>query len=181
MSHDWARMADRVLADEPLSTEQGLEILRADDAQLLEILAAAYRVRHRHRGNRVHLNFLINAKSGHCGEDCGYCSQSSFSKAEIPTYKLLDAEQILDGARVAAERRAKTYCTVISGRGPSQRDFDTITRVVPRIKAQFGLSVCVSPGLLTAEQAMRLKDCGVDRVIVSKSRWLGPRPEITVQ
>ena len=164
MSHDWGKMADRVLADEPLSTEQGLEILRADDDQLLEILAAAYRVRHHHRGNRVHLNFLINAKSGHCGEDCGYCSQSSFSKAEIPTYKLLDAQQILDGARVAAERRAKTYCTVISGRGPSQQDFDTITRVVPRIKAEFGLSVCVSPGLLTAEQAMRLKDCGVDRV-----------------
>ena len=85
-------------------------------------MAAAYRVRHRWFGNRVHLNFLINAKSGLCGEDCGYCSQSRVSKAEIPRYPLVTAEQILDGARQRAERQAKTYCIVISGRAPSDRN-----------------------------------------------------------
>ena len=49
----------------------------ADDRELPDSLAAAYRVRIAWFGNRVHLNFLINAKSGHCGEDCGYCSQSA--------------------------------------------------------------------------------------------------------
>lgn len=139
-------------------------MLRCGDEQLLELLAAAYRVRYRWFGNRVHLNFLINAKSGQCGEDCGYCSQSHVSQAEVPKYDLVSEEKLLDGARVAAERRAKTYCTVISGRAPAERELATIERVVPRIKAQFALKVCLSPGLLTPEQAIRLKACGVDRI-----------------
>jgi len=160
----WDELADRVLQGHPLSAEEGLAILRAADRQLLEILAAAYRVRYRWWGNRVHLNLLINAKSGRCGEDCGYCSQSRVSTADVPEYELLDPQQILEGARLATERGAKTYCIVLSGRRPSERDFDTITDVVTRIKAAYRLGICVSPGLLTFDQAVRLKASGVDRV-----------------
>ncbi len=144
--------------------DEGLAVLRSGDEELLDLLAAAYRVRHRWFGNRVELNFLVNAKSGLCSEDCGYCSQSRVSKAEIPRYPLLGAEEILDGARVAAERHAKTYCAVISGRAPSDEELDTLGQVVPRIKADYGLKVCFSVGLLTLDQARRLKACGVDRV-----------------
>ncbi len=160
----WNQLADRVLQGHSLSEDEGLAILRCDDEQLLAILSAAYRVRHRWFGNRVHLNFLINAKSGHCGEDCGYCSQSSVSKAKIPKYRLVDPEQLLDGARVAAERRAGTYCTVISGRAPDEQELETITQTVPKIKAAHGLKVCLSVGLLTPGQAEQLKACGVDRI-----------------
>ena len=160
----WHALADRVLDGHRLSPEEGLAVLRSGDEMLLDLLAAAYRVRYRWFGNRVHLNFLINAKSGHCGEDCGYCSQSRVSKAEIPRYNLLNAEDILDGARIAAERQAKTYCTVISGRSPTDRDLDVLSQVIPKVKAMFGLSICFSVGLLTPEQAVRLKACGVDRI-----------------
>ena len=160
----WHELAGRVLEDHRLTGDEGLAILRSSDERLLDLLAAAYRVRHRWFGNRVHLNFLINAKSGHCGEDCGYCSQSRISRADVPKYDLLDPEQILDGARVAAEREAGTYCIVISGRGPSNSELDTISRVVPRIRDQYPLKICVSPGLLTPDQAARLKACGVGRV-----------------
>jgi len=147
-----------------LTHSEALAVLRCPDEELLDLLAAAYRVRHRWFGNRVNLNFLINAKSGHCGEDCGYCSQSRVSKADIPRYQLLDPEQILDGARMAAERRAKTYCTVLSGRAPSERDLETLCKILPEIKARHGLKICFSVGLLSDEQAMRLKAAGVDRV-----------------
>ena len=160
----WYDLADRVLEGHRLTVEEGLGILRCADHELLDLLAAAYRVRHRRFGNRVALNFLINAKSGQCGEDCGYCSQSRVSKAEIPKYDLLEPEAILDGARIAAERRAGTYCIVISGRGPLERELDRIAQIVPRIKEKHRLKICVSPGLLTPEQAARLKACGVDRV-----------------
>ena len=76
-------------------------MLEAADDELLDLLAAAYRVRRRWFGNRVQLNFLINAKSGQCGEDCGYCSQSRVSRAEIARYGLVTAEEVLDGAREA--------------------------------------------------------------------------------
>jgi biotin synthase len=141
-----------------------LSILRSADEELLELIGAAYRLRHFYFGNRVDLNFLINAKSGLCSEDCGYCSQSRVSKAEIPRYNLITAEQLLDGARLAAERKAKTYCTVISGRAPTDSELDTLTQVVPQIKKEYGLKICFSVGLLSLEQAQRLKACGVDRI-----------------
>jgi biotin synthase len=160
----WSDLADRVLASHCLGADEGLAILRSGDEELLEVLAAAYRVRYRWFGNRLHLNFLINAKSGICGEDCGYCSQSKVSKAQIPKYNLLGPEQILDGARMAARRRAGTYCIVVSGRAPSPQDLDALVEIAPQIKAAFDLKLCVSAGLLTAEQAARLKACGVDRI-----------------
>jgi len=173
----WHALASRVLAGERLRHDEGLAVLRAGDEELLDLLAAAYRVRRHYFGNRVHLNFLINARSGQCGEDCGYCSQSRVSKAPVPEYPLLSPEEILDGARVAAQRRAKTYCTAISGRKPSERDLETITDVVSRIKAEYALKVCLSPGLLTPEQAARLKACGVDRINhnLNTSRRFYPR------
>ncbi len=160
----WHDLADRVLDGRLLSAEEGLAVLRAADDQLLEVLSAAYCVRHRFFGNRVHLNFLINAKSGHCGEDCGYCSQSRVSTAEIPRYTLVDEEKILDGACMAASFQAKTYCIVISGRSPSNHELEVITSVVPRIKAKYGLAICASVGLLLPQQAAQLKAGGVDRV-----------------
>jgi len=160
----WRDVADRVLEGERLTIDEAVAVLRSPDDELLDLLAAAYRVRHRWFGNRVHLNFLINAKSGRCGEDCGYCSQSRVSRADAPEYDLLDAEQILDGARIAAQRKARTYCIVVSGRGPSDRDLDAIAAVVGRIREAHRLKICVSPGLLTRDQAERLKACGVDRI-----------------
>ena len=160
----WCDLAENVLDGHRLTPVEGLGMLRCADEELLDLLVASYRVRHYRFGNRVTLNFLISAKSGLCGEDCGYCSQSRISKAEIPRYDLMTAQQVLDGARLAAERRAKTYCAVISGRAPSDRELDTLAEVVPQVKADYGLKVCFSVGLLSLSQAKRLKACGVDRV-----------------
>jgi biotin synthase len=173
----WHDLAARVLEGHRLSPEEGLAVLRSADEELLDLLAAAYRVRYRRWGNQVHLNFLINAKSGACGEDCGYCSQSSISRAEIPQYGLLDPAQILDGARVAAQRHARTYCIVTSGRQPGPRELDTLADVVCQIKTQYALKLCLSPGFLTPEQAVRLKAAGVDRVNhnLNTSRRFYPR------
>ncbi len=113
------------------------------------MLAAAFRIRRRWFGKRVQLYFLMNAKSGLCPEDCGYCSQSKVSEAEIPRYNLLSAEKLLAGAKLAAERDAKTYCIVISARGPSKREMDAVTSIVPQIKAQYDLKICACLGLLT--------------------------------
>ncbi len=163
-SPSWHDLAGRVLGGHRLTEDEGLAVLRSGDEEMLELLAAVYRVRRRHAGNKVRLNFLMNAKSGLCTEDCGYCSQSSISKADIPKYKLVAPEQILDGARVAAERKAKTYCTVISGRRPGEKELDTFCEIARQIKTSYRLNVCLSPGFLTTEQARRLKAAGVDRV-----------------
>ena len=160
----WHALADAVLADQPISFEQALAVLGAPDEELLDVLSAAFRVRQRYFGRKVQLYFLMNAKSGLCPEDCGYCSQSKVSEAEIPRYNLLNREKLLDGARVAAEQQAKTYCIVISARAPNEREMRAITTIVPEIKQRYGLKICACLGLLTPEQALELKACGVDRV-----------------
>lgn len=163
-SYSWGALAEHVLEGTPITTDEALAVLRCPDAELLDLLAAAYRVRHRYFGNTVQLYFLMNAKSGLCPEDCGYCSQSKVSEAEIPRYNLLNTQRLLDGARLAHERGSKTYCIVISARAPNEREIDAITEIVPRIKEEFSLNVCACLGLLTADHAQRLKACGVDKV-----------------
>ncbi len=163
-ANSWSSLADRVLDGHQLSLDEGLTMLRAPDEQLLDIMAAAYRVRRRHFGNTVQLYFLMNAKSGLCPEDCSYCSQSKVATSDIPKYNILSRDKLLDGARVAAERNAKTYCIVISARGPSDREMDAVETIVPEIKEKYDLKICACLGLLSSEQADRLKAAGVDRV-----------------
>lgn len=160
----WHALADQVLAGEPLTADQAVEVLGCPDAEILSLLDAAYRVRQRHFGNQVQLYLLMNAKSGICPEDCGYCSQSKKSDAEIPKYNLLNREKLLDGARVAHESGARTYCIVISARGPSERELQAVETIVPEIKEKYGLHICTSLGLLTDDQAKRLRACGVNRI-----------------
>jgi len=124
---NWQQLADDVLAGEKLTAEQARAVLDCPDEELLDLLAATYRVRRQCFGNQVQLYFLMNAKSGLCPEDCGYCSQSKVSEAEIPRYNLLSRDKLLDGARIAAERKARTYCIVISARGPNEREMRAVT------------------------------------------------------
>jgi biotin synthase len=65
---------------------------------------------------------------------------------------------------MAAERGSKTYCIVISARGPSEREIQAVEKIVPEIKSRHDLEVCACLGLLTAEQAQRLAACGVNKV-----------------
>ena len=160
----WHELANRVLQGESITESEATSILEADDDQLLDILAAAFRVRKQHFGKTVQLYLLMNAKSGLCPEDCSYCSQSKVATSDIPKYNLLNEARLLDGARVAKERGSKTYCIVISARGPSESEMKAVTEIVPKIKKEYDLDICACLGLLSQEQADQLKDCGVDRV-----------------
>jgi biotin synthase len=112
---------------------------------------------------KVKLNMLINAKSGICPEDCGYCSQSRVSEAPIAKYRMLSKDVLVAGAHEAWSRKAATYCIVASGRGPSARDLDEVTAAVRQIKRELPMKVCACLGLLKEDDAVRLKEAGVDR------------------
>lgn len=161
---DWQELATRILEGHELTRDEGLAILESPDEQLLDLLAATYRVRRQHFGRKVHLYFLKNAKSGLCPEDCGYCSQSIVSDAEIPRYALLNEAKLMEGAERAVASQARTYCIVASGRGPSNREVDHIASTVTKIKDKYGLHICCCLGLLNEDQAQRLKSAGVDRI-----------------
>jgi biotin synthase len=106
---------------------------------------------------------IMNAKSGLCPENCGYCAQSSISTATIDSYRMVNKDTILQGAKRAYEQNIGTYCIVASGRGPSNRELNSVVDSVKEIKKLYGLKVCACLGLLKPEQAQRLKEAGVDR------------------
>lgn len=160
---NWNEYADKALSGERLTMEESLSVIQADDSELLAILQAAYRVRRHYYGNKVKLNLIMNAKSGLCPEDCGYCSQSIVSNAPIEKYTLLEKDTLVDGARKAMELKAGTYCIVASGRGPSNREVEQVVAAVREIKATMPMKICACLGILNEEQARRLKEAGVDR------------------
>lgn len=160
----YQQLADRVLSGESLSRAEALAILETPDEDLLDLLAATFRVRRQHFGRQVQLYYLKNAKSGLCPEDCGYCSQGKDATSNIDKYVMLNETQLLAAAKQAADSNARTYCIVASGRGPTNREVDHVVNVVKRVKADYGLHICCCLGLLTPDQALKLKEAGVDRI-----------------
>jgi biotin synthase len=160
----WNQLASAVLEGHSVTPAEAKAILTSSDDELMSLIAAAFKIRRQYFGKTVQLYFLMNAKSGLCPEDCGYCSQSKNSSAPIPKYSILNREKLLDGARVAAERKSKTYCIVISGRAPTEREMHAVETIVPEIKEKYGLKICACLGLLTPDRAARLKAAGVDKV-----------------
>lgn len=143
------------------SPEQALAVLATTDEQLLDVVAAAGRVRRAFFGNRVKLNYLVNMKSGLCGEDCSYCSQRRGSQAGALTYNWVTPEEAAAEADRAARRGARRVCLVASGRGPSEKDVGRVATTVSAIRGQHPeLEVCVCLGLLGDGQAERLKQAG---------------------
>jgi biotin synthase len=160
---DWLTLAQKALNGECLTLEEGLEVLEADNDEVLPLLQAAYRVRQHFYGKKVKLNMIINAKSGLCPEDCGYCSQSIVSTAPVKKYTLLDKDTLLAGAREAMARKAGTYCIVAAGKGPTDKELDQVVEAVKEITDTMPLKICACLGILKDGQAQRLAEAGVHR------------------
>ncbi|MBI3455033.1 MAG: biotin synthase BioB [Candidatus Rokubacteria bacterium] len=159
---DWPALVARSLGGQGISREEGRAILALPDEEIPLLLAAAFAVRKTHFGKRVKVCILQNARSGLCPEDCHYCSQSSVSTAKIDKYPLMDAGLLLDGARRASATGATRYCMVASGRGPADEEVEHFCGVTRAIRQELPhLEICVCLGLLSEEQARRLKAAGV--------------------
>jgi biotin synthase len=163
MTTTFHQLAERILAGGAATPDDALAVLRARDEELLDVVAAAGRLRRAHFGNTVKVNYLVNLKSGLCPENCNYCSQALGSTAPILKYSWLKTDEALEQAAAGLKGGATRVCMVSSGRGPSDRDIDKVTEMVGAIKGESpGVEVCACLGLLKDGQAERLKDAGVD-------------------
>ncbi|MFF0050397.1 biotin synthase BioB [Streptomyces sp. NPDC005498] len=151
------------LRRESPTREEALAVLASSDDDLLEVVAAAGKVRRHWFGRRVKLNYLVNLKSGLCPEDCSYCSQRLGSKADILKYTWLKPDEASQAAAAGVAGGAKRVCLVASGRGPTDRDIDRVSKTIEAIKGQNqDVEVCACLGLLSDGQAERLRAAGAD-------------------
>ena len=163
MTRRFDDLASAVLAGTPASADDALEVLRATDDELLDLVTAAARLRRRYFGNTVKVNYLVNLKSGLCPENCSYCSQRLGSQADILKYTWLKTDEAIAQASAGLRGGATRVCMVSSGRGPTDRDVERVAGMVGALKQEHPqVEVCACLGLLKDGQAERLREAGVD-------------------
>jgi biotin synthase len=109
----------------------------------------------------VQISTLLSIKTGGCPEDCAYCPQSARYETGVRAEKLMPLEAVLAQARAAKASGASRFCMGAAWRSPKDRELEPVCAMVEGVKA-LGLETCATLGMLTAEQARRLKESGLD-------------------
>ena len=110
---------------------------------------------------QVQISTLLSIKTGGCPEDCAYCPQSARYHTGVEAQKLMEVDTVLREARAAKSAGASRFCMGAAWREPKDRDLDKVCEMVAGVKA-IGLETCATLGMLTGDQARRLKAAGLD-------------------
>src|SRR5664279_2597249 len=135
-----------------------------DHAAIEALVERAWTARQEHFGDSTDLCSLVNAKSGGCAEDCGFCAQSKYAEADTPMHAMMEPEQMLEHARAAEEAGAHRFCMVTQGQGLSKRDFEKVLAGARLVAEHTNLKRCASIGHMSVPRAQALKDAGIQRV-----------------
>lgn len=111
--------------------------------------------------NQVQVSTLLSIKTGACPEDCGYCSQSSKHDTSLERERLLPLDEVIASAATAKEQGATRFCMGAAWRNPTDKNLERVIEMVQAVKGM-GMETCVTLGMLTDQQAQRLKVAGLD-------------------
>lgn len=150
----------QVLEGREITREEALELY----GQPLDALCQrADELRRHFCGDRFDLCAIVNGKSGRCSENCRFCAQSAHNHTGAAEYPLLSAPELVEQARINESQGVLRYSIVTSGRRLTEDEVDALCQAIRQIKAETGISVCVSVGLLDEEAYRRLKEAGAER------------------
>ena len=144
--HDWSHEAVHALFELPFN-----DLLH--EAQLAH--------RENFNANEIQLSTLLNIKSGGCPEDCAYCPQSVRFNTEVEATPLMEVEQVIASAKAAKQNGATRFCMGAAWRSPKEKDFARVLDMVSAVK-ELGMESCATLGMLSRDQASRLKESGLD-------------------
>src|SRR3954471_17885890 len=136
----------------------------ADHAEIEALVERAWAARVERFGDATDLCSLVNAKSGGCAEDCGFCAQSRYAEADTPMHAMMEPDQMLEHARAAEAAGAHRFCMVTQGQGLSKRDFAKALDGARLVAEHTNLKRCASIGHMSPERARQLKDAGIQLV-----------------
>jgi biotin synthase len=156
-------LRDRVLKGGHVTRDEAVELFTYEGPDLMDLFAAANRIRHRFRGNRVTFCSIMNVKSGKCAEDCVFCAQSVRYKTGVQEYQLLDVDKIVGEAREAAKRGSGCFGLVAAWRGLTKGVIlDNVCESLRRIKAEGIIHPDASLGIIEdASIAKALAEAGL--------------------
>jgi len=144
-----------------VSEEEALFLAELSGDDIIDFLACANRITSAFLPKKIFTCTIINAKSGHCSQDCAFCAQSAHHKTDIRTYPLLTKTEMVANA-IEMEKTGATYFSMVtSGEHLTDAEIKTICNTTAEIKAKTRLTVCGSLGMLTKNQARALKQSGM--------------------
>jgi biotin synthase len=144
--HDWSLAEIEDLLDQPFN-------------DLLFLAQSTHRARF--DPNRVQVSTLLSIKTGACPEDCGYCSQSARHDTGLERERLLPIDEVVSAAAAAKAKGATRFCMGAAWRNPTDTSLERVAEMI-RAVHDLGLETCVTLGMLTGAQALRLRDAGLD-------------------
>src|SRR5665648_487971 len=138
---------------EPLiSFDEALTLGEITDHDEIEaLIERAWRARVERFADSTDMCSLVNAKSGGCAEDCGFCAQSKYAESETPMHAMMEPEEILEHARAAEAAGAHRFCMVTQGQGLSGRDFEKILEGARLVAEKTNLKRCASVGHISPD------------------------------
>jgi biotin synthase len=159
------QVAERALLDEQrhLEAAELSALVRLPDEFVPSLASLAHEVRLERLGAGVEVEGILSAKTGGCPEDCSFCSQSSRFGSPVRPTPILDLDEILSAARATERLGASEFCIVAAVRGPDERLIRRVLEAVALVRAETGLNVAASLGILTREQARALAAGGLHR------------------
>ena len=138
------------------------EVRALYNAPFMDLLYAAQTVHRQHfNPNQIQISTLLSVKTGGCPEDCGYCPQSIRYEAGVANEPLMQLEEVLANARAAKEQGATRFCMGAAWRSPKPKQLRQITEMVKAV-SELGMETCATLGMLAPEQALELKEAGLD-------------------
>ena len=139
------------------------DLLDLYNLPLEELISKAEQVTKENFNNEVEVCSIISARTGKCGENCKYCSQSVHNHADILCHPLMSVEEVKAAAEQAKANGASRFCIVTSGRSENGDEFNKILEMIKAVASIKGIHCCASLGLLNKEQIQQIKEAGVER------------------
>jgi biotin synthase len=138
------------------------EVAALYELPFMDLLFEAQQLHRRYQvPNRVQISTLLSIKTGACPEDCAYCPQSVRFDTGLPEQELLEIETVIARARAARAAGATRFCMGAAYRSPKAKDLRKVAAMIREVKS-LGLETCATLGMLTPDQALELKEAGLD-------------------
>jgi biotin synthase len=147
-----------IASGKQVTKEEALELF---NFELEEIFFVSAKIRRKYKGNKVKICSIINAKSGQCSEDCKFCAQSAFNKADVEVYSLTDTEKIREFSIKALEN-VSCFGIVSSGNSLSDAEIEKLCEMFKKHKKVSHLGISI--GKISDETFLKLKEAGIEKM-----------------
>jgi len=154
-------IAECCLSGDEIGAKQIDTLLAEGKTHFFDLLYWANKIREKFFGNKVKICSIVPGRLGGCDQDCKFCAQSARYETSYRNTQILSDEEILSAAEQARLNDVTRFGIVYSGRTTSEKELARLQSLIRQIKERFGLKVCASLGVITAEQAQQLVQSGL--------------------